>query len=126
MKRPTRPKGSAVDAIQILAILEKPSGPELLLEKQFRPPTGKVVIELPAGMVDQGETPEQAAVRELKEETGYVGEVVEEASGERPVHWNCKYPLPLHNTSIILTGLKLRHRLGTCFLSVMPICFIHR
>jgi ADP-ribose pyrophosphatase len=53
MKRPTRPEGSAVDAIQILVVLEKPSGPEVLLEKQFRPPTGKV-----AGMVDKGETPE--------------------------------------------------------------------
>lgn len=30
-------------------------------------------IEVPAGLVDPGETPEQAAVRELREETGYVG-----------------------------------------------------
>ncbi|KAF2995611.1 hypothetical protein E8E14_002281 [Neopestalotiopsis sp. 37M] len=87
MKRPTRPKSSAVDAIQILAILDKPTGPEVLLEKQFRPPTGKVVVEFPAGMVDEGETPEQAAIRELREETGYVGEVIEEEGG-RPVHWN--------------------------------------
>ncbi|KAH6651937.1 NUDIX hydrolase domain-like protein [Truncatella angustata] len=87
MKRPTRPKSSAVDAIQILAILEKSTGPEVLLEKQFRPPTGKVVVEFPAGMVDEGETPEQAAVRELREETGYVGEVIQEQA-DRPVHWN--------------------------------------
>ncbi|KAM0815790.1 putative NUDIX hydrolase domain-like protein [Seiridium cardinale] len=87
MKRPTRPKSSAVDAIQILAILEKPTGPEVLLEKQFRPPTGKVIVEFPAGMVDEGETPEQAAVRELKEETGYLGEVISEKI-DRPVHWN--------------------------------------
>ncbi|KAI0156288.1 putative ADP-ribose pyrophosphatase, partial [Pestalotiopsis sp. NC0098] len=86
MKRPTRPKSSAVDAIQILAILEKPTGPEVLLEKQFRPPTGKIVVEFPAGMVDEGETPTQAAVRELREETGYVGEVIEDKT--RPVHWN--------------------------------------
>ncbi|KAK9414870.1 putative NUDIX hydrolase domain-like protein [Seiridium unicorne] len=87
MKRPTRPKSSAVDAIQILAILEKPAGPEVLLEKQFRPPTGKVIVEFPAGMVDEGETPEQAAVRELKEETGYLGEVISDKI-DRPVHWN--------------------------------------
>ena len=46
-----------------------------MLEKQFRPPVGKVCIEFPAGLIDEGETPEMAAVRELKEETGYVGEV---------------------------------------------------
>ena len=32
-----------------------------------------VCIEIPAGLVDKGETAEQSAVRELKEETGYVG-----------------------------------------------------
>ena len=35
----------------------------------------KVTIEVPAGLVDAGETPEECAVRELKEETGYVGAV---------------------------------------------------
>lgn len=52
-------------------------GPEVLLQKQFRPPLDKVVIEVPAGLIDAGETAEEAAVRELKEETGYVGTVSE-------------------------------------------------
>lgn len=56
----------------------------MLLQKQFRPPLGKVVIEVPAGLVDEGESAEEAAVRELREETGYVG-VVSESS---PVMWN--------------------------------------
>jgi 8-oxo-dGTP pyrophosphatase MutT (NUDIX family) len=43
-----------------------------------------VAIEVPAGLVDAGETAEQAAVRELREETGYVG-VVSESS---PVMFN--------------------------------------
>jgi ADP-ribose pyrophosphatase len=80
-----------VDAIQIIAVLEKPTGPELLLEKQFRPPTGKIVIEFPAGMVDEGETPEQSAVRELREETGFIGEVITDRGGSRPVHWNGEF-----------------------------------
>jgi 8-oxo-dGTP pyrophosphatase MutT (NUDIX family) len=43
-----------------------------VLEKQYRPPLGKMVIEVPAGLVDAGESPEEAAVRELREETGYI------------------------------------------------------
>ena len=72
-ERSTRPKNSSIDGVGIVAILEKPSGPELLLQKQFRPPINKVVIEVPAGLVDEGETAEESAVRELREETGYVG-----------------------------------------------------
>ena len=61
----------------IVAILQKPSGPELLLQKQFRPPINKVVIEIPAGLVDKGETAAETAVRELREETGYHGVALE-------------------------------------------------
>ncbi|KAL9043336.1 MAG: hypothetical protein Q9214_003470 [Letrouitia sp. 1 TL-2023] len=67
----TRPKASPIDGVGIVAILQKPSGPELLLQKQFRPPVDKVVIEVPAGLVDAGETAAEGAVRELREETGY-------------------------------------------------------
>lgn len=46
------------------------------------------MIEVPAGLVDEGETAEEAAVRELKEETGYVGKVTESS----PMMWNGKWP----------------------------------
>ncbi|CAL3971031.1 unnamed protein product [Diplocarpon coronariae] len=83
-ERPTRPRSSDIDAVGMVAILETETGPELLLQKQYRPPIDKVCIEVPAGLVDAGETAEQAAVRELREETGYVG-VVSESS---PVMFN--------------------------------------
>ncbi|KAL2043954.1 hypothetical protein N7G274_003474 [Stereocaulon virgatum] len=76
-ERSTRPKNSPIDGVGIVAILQKPSGPELVLQKQFRPPINKVVIEVPAGLVDAGEGAAASAVRELKEETGYVGDAAE-------------------------------------------------
>ncbi|PBP17845.1 hypothetical protein BUE80_DR011388 [Diplocarpon rosae] len=87
-ERRTRPKGLDIDAVGMVTILEKETGPELLLQKQYRPPIDKVCIEVPAGLVDAGETAEQAAVRELREETGYVG-VVSESS---PVMFNGRPP----------------------------------
>ncbi|KAK3497673.1 NUDIX hydrolase domain-like protein [Neurospora hispaniola] len=75
-ERTTRPEGSAFDGVSVVAILEKDTGREILLEKQYRPPLDKICIELPAGLVDKGETAEQAAVRELKEETGYVAQAL--------------------------------------------------
>jgi len=88
--RLTRPKGSLIDGVGIVAILEKSGGPEILLQKQYRPPIDKVCIEVPAGLVDEGETAEICAVRELKEETGYVGKVIEGPLGKTPVMFNGK------------------------------------
>ena len=44
----------------------------VLLVRQFRYPYEKVLTELPAGKLEIGEDPEQAALRELREETGAV------------------------------------------------------
>jgi len=49
----------------------------LVMIRQFRVPFGRTLVELPAGLVDPGESPAIAATRELGEETGYTGEVVE-------------------------------------------------
>ena len=95
-QRPTRPKNSLVDGVGIVAILEKPSGPELLLQKQFRPPIDKVTIEVPAGLVDEGESAAQCAVRELKEETVYVAEVLGDEFGVSPVLFNGGLQSPEH------------------------------
>lgn len=43
----------------------------LLLVRQYRHPAGRDLLELPAGTLDPGETPETTAERELQEEAGY-------------------------------------------------------
>lgn len=50
-------------------------GGRLVIIRQFRPPTGRLVYEFPAGLINPGEDPVETAVRELKEETGYTGTV---------------------------------------------------
>jgi ADP-ribose diphosphatase len=52
----------------ILPIL--PDG-RLLLLKQFRPAANGVVVEIPAGRLEVGEAPQQGAMRELQEESGW-------------------------------------------------------
>jgi len=43
----------------------------LVMERQYRYPMGRVMLEFPAGKIDTGEAPFACAVRELAEETGY-------------------------------------------------------
>jgi ADP-ribose pyrophosphatase len=55
-------------AVMVVPLLD--SG-ELLLERQYRHPLGRVMLEFPAGKLDAGEDPLTCGQRELLEETGY-------------------------------------------------------
>lgn len=50
---------------------------QLLFVRQYRHGANQIMVELPAGVVDDGEQPEEAARRELLEETGYAFESIE-------------------------------------------------
>ncbi|WP_370452224.1 NUDIX domain-containing protein [Cohnella sp. AR92] len=54
-------------AVAVLALLEG----KMLVVEQFRKPLERVQVEIPAGKLEPGEDPLEAALRELEEETGY-------------------------------------------------------
>ncbi|MBT9129778.1 MAG: Methanol dehydrogenase activator [candidate division WS2 bacterium] len=50
---------------------------QVLLIKHYRPSIGKCLLELPAGWTEKGESEEETALRELKEETGFLAQELE-------------------------------------------------
>jgi ADP-ribose pyrophosphatase len=62
-------------AVVVIAETDEPE-PRLVLVKEFRPPVGRAVLAFPAGLVDEGESIEAAALRELAEETGWSGKLL--------------------------------------------------
>jgi ADP-ribose pyrophosphatase len=59
---------SPADAVATVALTDDGS---VILTRQYRHPVGRIIYDLPAGRIDEGESPQEAAVRELEEETGY-------------------------------------------------------
>ena len=59
-----KPEGMA-----IYAVLEQEPD-KIVLLRQYRYPLNDYIYELPAGLIEDGETPSEAAVREMREETG--------------------------------------------------------
>ena len=72
------PSGKIIDDFYTLwqpdwvLILARTKEGKWVMTEQYRHGTGKIALEFPAGIIDKGETPEEAAVRELQEECGYV------------------------------------------------------
>ena len=79
VRRSTTTSNAEADAVCVFATLRGGDVTceegEVVLARQFRPACGGETVELPAGLVDDGESCETAALRELREECGYVGEV---------------------------------------------------
>ena len=82
------------------------SDQRVVLVRQFKYGIGRIVLELPSGFIDAGETPEAAAVRELAEETGYIPESVD--------HIRTLVPDPTNSTTLMHLFLArgARHRLA--------------
>ena len=54
-----------------VTIIAENSDNKIVFVEQYRYPVGEILLEIPAGKLDPGETPESCARRELLEETGY-------------------------------------------------------
>ena len=72
------PSGKVIDDFYTLwqpdwvLILARTTEGKWVMTEQYRHGTGKIALEFPAGIIDKGETPKEAAIRELQEECGYV------------------------------------------------------
>ena len=72
-----RGKRIRIDHPEAAGIIPFVTDDEIIMVKQYRYALGRTTLEIPAGKVDQGESPEDCAKRELLEETGYDTETLE-------------------------------------------------
>lgn len=61
----------APDWVNVVALT--PAG-ELVVVRQYRFGNGEVTTEIPAGIIEEGESSQNAAARELQEETGFISD----------------------------------------------------
>lgn len=81
-------------AVMIVPLLQdEEGGIRVVLERQFRYPVRRVMIEFPAGKLDPGEDLQRCAERELLEETGY--------SGSQWAHAGVLHPVISYSTEFI-------------------------
>src|ERR1039458_9331285 len=63
-----------IEGADYVSIFAQREDGKIILVRQYRPAVEEMTLELPAGTVATGELPEQAALRELEEETGYTAD----------------------------------------------------
>jgi ADP-ribose pyrophosphatase len=60
-----------IEHVGAVTIVPMDAEGRILFVRQYRHATGKELLELPAGTLDMGELPENCALREIREETGF-------------------------------------------------------
>lgn len=111
----------AADWVIVVPVIIKETGhEEFLMVRQWRHGAEKVSVEFPGGVIDPGETPAEAAERELREETGHSAARIEHAGSFSP------NPAIMDNTChvFIAKGLAPTHEMDLDedeFLSAFPV-----
>ena len=72
------------DAVAIFGVCDVDNRAAVVLVRQYRYPVGGYIYELPAGLIDAGESAVDAAKREMVEETGMEFTPTEDAKSYRP------------------------------------------
>ena len=117
------------------AVLAKTPEGKFIINKEYRHPTGKWLLSCPGGRIDPGESPLEAARRELIEETGYAGDQLSLLGSAFPfagvsdqlIHYvlieNARYQQPpaLEPFELIHTELKTLEELKEEIASGAPI-----
>jgi len=70
-----------IEHADCIAVIALDGDENVLLVKQFRKPVERELLEIPAGGIDEGESPEDAVRREMREETGYLPQTVARLGG---------------------------------------------
>lgn len=112
--RVTMPNGRTVDVDVVrhaksVVIAPVPEPGKIVLIRQFRYPINRFLWELPAGSIDEGERPEQAARRECHEEIGLVPDTVVRLTALYPTPGYCDEEMIFFRVSGLEKGSEPAH-----------------
>lgn len=74
-----------------VAVLPVHKNGDIVMISQYRPAVGRRVWELPAGRIEEGETPEEAGQRELQEEAGFAAGALRSLNPVTPLAGICRH-----------------------------------
>ena len=110
-----------VEHEECVAVIAVDEEGDILLVRQFRKPVEKELLEIPAGGIDPGETPEDSVRREMREETGFLPRKLEKLGGFYSSPGFCTEYLYLYlATDLVSSPLQAEDSEGITLVRVPP------